>query len=438
MKISNELGQSNSREITNESTDTTPERFTVVKNLNSLTSGDKFKAHVVDIKPNQVTIRLASGESLTAKSLMLPEARIGDETVFLVKENNKGQIFLEMLKPEGNTLQNNIAREALVGAKLYPNSENMDLVKKLMDNKLPIDASTLQKALFFYYSKGDMSMDEVMFLLKENFPPNGHSVEMLNHSLDRTFHLKNDVTEFIHLIFSLPDEALSDEIIDKFTSAFEKHDPEFAVEMKKAGTRKDIAEALARRLFIDLHEKDGLTEANKYYKALYEAVSNTKKSLEQAGVKDETMIRATNIRDNLEFMNHIGNYKEYMQIPFRIGTENNQGELYIFKDAKGRRNYAEQASVLIALDYNTLGRIEVFVNKTRNDLSFQFKSGDDAALKLIQRSVQTLSTALKEKGFSITGCSYKKLDEPFQITDDMIQYDTSATGTKRYAFDMRV
>ncbi len=69
-----------------------------MKRFSDLTKGEKFTARVIDIRPDTVTIELATGESLTAKSLILPDARIGEAATFMVKDNAKGKISLEMVR----------------------------------------------------------------------------------------------------------------------------------------------------------------------------------------------------------------------------------------------------------------------------------------------------------------------------------------------------
>ncbi len=76
------------------------QQFTM-KNFSELRPGDKFKAIVIDIQPRQVTLQFENDERLTAKALALPHVRIGDYASFVVKENAKGQIFLEIDKSEG-------------------------------------------------------------------------------------------------------------------------------------------------------------------------------------------------------------------------------------------------------------------------------------------------------------------------------------------------
>jgi len=80
-------------------------KFAGTKRFYDLRPGEKFKALILNISPGEVTIRFASGELFTARSKVLPDARIGEESGFVVKDNDfKGRIVLEMLK-DGNQSQ---------------------------------------------------------------------------------------------------------------------------------------------------------------------------------------------------------------------------------------------------------------------------------------------------------------------------------------------
>jgi len=70
--------------------------------ISDLKKGEGFIAQVVDIRPDYVTIKLQNGGLFSFKSLVLPNARIGEDAAFIVKENIKGKIQLEMTKAKAN------------------------------------------------------------------------------------------------------------------------------------------------------------------------------------------------------------------------------------------------------------------------------------------------------------------------------------------------
>ena len=64
-----------------------------------LKQGDRFLAMLLDIRPGELKIKFECGGTYAAKTLVLPNAHIGDDCLFHVKENDhKGRIVLEMLK----------------------------------------------------------------------------------------------------------------------------------------------------------------------------------------------------------------------------------------------------------------------------------------------------------------------------------------------------
>lgn len=64
-----------------------------------LKQGEMFAALVKNISPGEVTIKFDSGELYTARTNVQTDARIGEKSVFLVKENDfEGRIVLEILK----------------------------------------------------------------------------------------------------------------------------------------------------------------------------------------------------------------------------------------------------------------------------------------------------------------------------------------------------
>ena len=64
-----------------------------------LRAGDMFSAILLDIRPGEMMIQFSGGHTYTAKSFVMPNAHIGDECMFLVKENDlHGRIVLEVVK----------------------------------------------------------------------------------------------------------------------------------------------------------------------------------------------------------------------------------------------------------------------------------------------------------------------------------------------------
>jgi len=412
-----------------------------LKNFNELSPGDIFRALVTDIQPNKVGIRFANGGGLTARSLVLPEARIGEPAFFVVKENTKGQINLEMLRPQADALKENIAREALISADLYPSAENIKLVKTLMDNNLPIDAPALQKAVYFHYSAANLPIDKIVFLMKENFPMDAVNIELLE-KLTEPMGFTQKLTD-VFTGFSQLEAPLLRQIINKFIPLIADFAPEFTEDLKSnpQGLKK-VINGIKQNLPIALRDKTSLSRLADYFNKLYDAIAETEAILaanEKNGAASARLREAvTELRQQLEFMDHINNFKNYIQIPLNINGTANNAELFIFKNPKKANAQRERLSVLIAIDYEHIGRVETFIDCAGKSVALQFRAIYPETLKLLNNNFGDLSAKFAADGVNITRVSFKNIDEPFTILNDINITQDNPQDKRRYSFDMRV
>jgi hypothetical protein len=124
-----------------------PNEYDVIgkRRFHELRPGDMFRARIADIRPGYVTLKLDDGATHTARSLVSPDARIGEESVFLVRENDfEGRIVLEFVKLTPQVKQENMLREALDNAGLSSSLENITFGQKMLNAGIPVEATTLQ------------------------------------------------------------------------------------------------------------------------------------------------------------------------------------------------------------------------------------------------------------------------------------------------------
>lgn len=135
-----------------------------------LQAGDIFKAVIQNIRPNEVTIQFSGGELYTARSMVLPEARIGEESLFCVQENDfEGRIVLKMVKLDSEIRKTKMLADVLANAKIPATPEMLELAHAIIDNGLPADASTLQKASLLLMSQ-EMEIPEIIESLLKDLP----------------------------------------------------------------------------------------------------------------------------------------------------------------------------------------------------------------------------------------------------------------------------
>lgn len=411
----------------------------IQKLFNQLAEGDRFMATIVDIKPDSVSLRLSDNTIVNAKSLFIPEARIGQEAVFLVKENSSDQIFLEMEKQSGTSVTSNFAKELLISADIPATKENIKLINAMIENNLPLDKESLQKAIFFKYSDKESAIDKILFLLKENFPAEPLSVKTLNHIMESKTTLKNDLYTIADKAANLPEGEFKDEILKLFDINKEIISKNNGSEKNTNLHNEQIFNKILDKLFIKIKDRNSLEDLSEQFNKIYNTAKKGKEISENADdAKSSLKTIFENIQNNIDFMKHINNYKEFLQIPININQNPEQCEIYVFKDKGKKNNLKESASILISLDLTFLGRIETFIDKSFTNLVFQFKIEKDNILKLFENNTGKLSKMMKEKGYTISSISFKTIDEPFNILKDMNSTEKNKNDNKRYSFDMRV
>lgn len=382
----------------------------VTKGLAGLAPGDRFDALVMDIKPGRVTLRLSDGNELTARSLVLPEAHIGDNATFQVKENVNGQILLEMVKPDERGAVESIIKEALSAAHMQFTEQNAEIVNMLMKANLPIDAKAIQKAAYFKYAAPELSDKEIIFFVKENFSANEKTIETYKGFIDKTIKLDKNINLLLN-------------------------------EMENIEGLKSRVSVLRNKLILNLKE-NGLKNVGEYFEEVEKTVSELKTFFAQNKITGEAVKQLDYVQDNLKLMDNVSRYKQFLQIPFIMDGRVNQAELHVFNRKKGKKGANDNngnATAVLLLDYGNLGHVEVVVNKIQKSVTLQFKSDNADSMDLLKANLPKLIGALKEKGYETAQISFKRTEEKFDITDG-IELDRQAGNAeiKRYSFDMRV
>ena len=407
------------------------------KNFYAFPPGTCFKAVILDIQPGKVKIRLDNGGSFSARTQILPDARIGEESYFRVKLNNlDGLIQLEMIKGTPEERQDNLVQEALKSANMYSGGENLELGRALIENNLPLDAQTLQKAAFFLHSQpeeGGMeasgakladssgythsAMEKTIFLMQEGFPADSSGLRALNNTLDPDMHLTKLLEGLTKSVINLP----------------------------PSDGKAAMTEILSQdRLFIPLSTNP--KSLRQFYMELKETLAQLQDQI--SGLEDKIQpnicreIRGylSTIREGLNFIQHCTKQVQYYQIPFAAYGQNKQGELFVYRDKKrGRDKLETEANVLIAMDTAFLGRIEVLTHKDSKQLTFQFKGDTQEVLSLLKSQSVNLVQTLELKGFRISGLSYQQRTERTTIlSPSPVKEGSNKEEPRRYSFDMRV
>jgi len=420
----------------------------VAKSIVDLVPGQVFSAEILDIQPGVISLKIGEGGALDARTLASPDARIGDNATFVVRENipalgnAPAQITLEFLRGaaagENAQVSASIVKEALQAANMQYTGQNSALIEDLVAHNLPIDHSSVQRAAFFRYSMPDVPFARIAFLIENNFAPIERAVEVFQKLASGEMNLRSEGATLQRLVseatFQNPatKEALQTMMAGKLV-----FEPQAQVPTQAQAQGGQAIEL----------QNNQTTELGRFLTELRVMTEEMTALLRQNGEENAPIRQSLeNISDILDFARNIGETKMYYQFPFMLTGEEHLAELHVFKKKAARKTSGKNATALIGLDMAHLGRVEVLVNKAGRDVSLQFRSDSGRTITLVGENKVKLADLLGDKGYLLTGLGIKMIDEKFDIVDKEegkkeVQSDRMVVPggeVKRYSFDMRV
>ena len=126
----------------------------------------------------------------------------------------------------------------------------------------------------------------------------------------------------------------------------------------------------------------------------------------------------------------------YVQLPVKLANQNIHSELFVMTDKKKLAQDKENINVLLRLEMEHLGLIDVKIKKSGNVIDANFQLPNKMDVDLFKTNMEHLEYALLEKGFLFNGTADHKVEE-MDIVKDFIERDSSDMLMKRYTFDIR-
>lgn len=178
------------------------------KSFYKLSEGEIFKAQITDIQHGKVMLKLNDGFSIEAKlQNQMLEMKIGQIIFFKVQSNSNDQILIEILKNQHEDPKLNVVLDALNAAKLIVNSENVKLVENLLENHLPIDSNSLREIFHQIKNHPDISLEEILFLLKNEIQIDEKNILQLNGYIEHNKNLEEQVNQLLDKIENMEDSS---------------------------------------------------------------------------------------------------------------------------------------------------------------------------------------------------------------------------------------
>lgn len=184
---------------------------------------------------------------------------------------------------------------------------------------------------------------------------------------------------------------------------------------------KNRPEELAKQI---LRESENVSRV---LKAFEDSIG--KQASEKQGASSEA-------RSAVDFAGLVNEIYPYVQIPVELRGGTVHSELFVYRKKNGGPlNKEDKISVMIHLDMEALGPLDVRVEMNRENISTKFFVNDAVSEKLINDNLPLLDKALSDKGYIFSGEVDGARVGRNPLEDFIIGHDSGQV--KRYTFDIR-
>lgn len=178
--------------------------------------------------------------------------------------------------------------------------------------------------------------------------------------------------------------------------------------------------------FYDKLEKD--------LEQMAEILKHTSSGEDASKLSDQTQ----HLKNNLNFMKTLNQIYPYIQLPVKLKNQNLHSELYVYTKRKGHAEYGEQMSILLHLDMQHLGALDIHLQMKDKSLKAKFYVEDNEVQRLFEGTIHELEEAMEIQGYNIHSEFYQQEKELNSIERLMEQEEASpGIAMKRYTFDIR-
>ncbi len=284
----------------------------------------------------------------------------------------------------------------------------LGLLKKLGVNAGQDIEQLIGKAVKVLNTVSQSNMEKLAFLLSKDLEITPKNLEQLTKNLNDT----DKLSEFL--------QKLQQQV-----------ESENNLELKEI--KEDI-----RRIFLKPGQVEQKEDVQAQLKDILRLGEKIERLLERQGTQNpEIRETLSGLKDNIDFIRHINQYNNYLQIPVMMNDNAATAKLYVFKEGKRNKKVDPQnATILIALDLKHIGRIESLVSIHQKNVSVTFRTGDRKTGNLIDHQTGMLREALNAKGYTLSPVKVIQLEQSFNLIS--LEEVISEQSQDKMHIDMRV
>lgn len=168
----------------------------------------------------------------------------------------------------------------------------------------------------------------------------------------------------------------------------------------------------------------------------FETLSHFSEQVLGKNVFSQLSQNASDMSNNLDFMKMMNQTFQYIQLPLKLQHQTAHGDLYVMTRKEALRKNPGKLSVLLHLDMDHLGTLDIRIIKENTAVSANFFVSSEETRNLLERNIEMLNDAINAQGYAFTSQLSMK-EKEIDVVKDFIGADAPVGDLKRYNFDLR-
>ena len=198
-----------------------------------------------------------------------------------------------------------------------------------------------------------------------------------------------------------------------------------------------LSNVMEKQWLLSPEDLKGKNKIEDLYERLDKQMERFEQAFEKVNTPQTSSIAkaASDLRQNISFMNQINQTYTYVQIPLKLLNQNAHSDLYVYSNKK-KMNDDGTLSAFLHLDLDNLGSTDVSIKMKDMNVSTHFFFEDEKSFDLIEDNIHILTQRLQKKGYNFTA-SVTNDSKKTDFVEDFLKQDEPSIAVHRYSFDMK-
>lgn len=220
--------------------------------------------------------------------------------------------------------------------------------------------------------------------------------------------------------------------------------------LHSASFRNAVKSVLRNKGLLNISDKSDETilekkDINNLYEKLLRAADTIEKNIKGGDPRENNLLnQAKDLKNNIQFMNDLNQIASYVQLPYKINSRQEHGDLYVYGRKRRRTEAKEKITAFLHLDLDHLGATDINVELVDQAVSAKFTLNNRMSEKLVEEHLHELQARLEQKGYSVNLSAETVVQEETAdsrqsggVLNHIFEHDESNSSIKRYSFDIR-